>query len=90
MSNPGRWTRQDVLIVGRWVPAANGIYSIVDPSTEEAVGEAPDASALQVHEACRAARKSFEPRNGPLSDPHKTRKSRNFKLRFPHRRYRAI
>lgn len=60
MSNPGQWTRQDVLIGGRWVPAANGTYSIVDPSTEEAVGEAPDASAEQVYEACRAARNAFE------------------------------
>jgi acyl-CoA reductase-like NAD-dependent aldehyde dehydrogenase len=48
-----------VLIDGRWVEAAEGIYPIVDPATEEVAGHAPSCSVEQVNEAARAARKAF-------------------------------
>jgi len=51
-----------VLIGGEWVPA-KGTYEIVDPATEAVIGQAPDCSEEQVHEACRAAKEAFE--NGP-------------------------
>jgi len=53
------------LIGGRWEPASNGTYEIVDSSTEEVIGEAPDGSAEQVHEACRAARDAFDEGSWP-------------------------
>lgn len=63
MGNSKRWTNSEVLIGGSWQPASRGSYEIVDPSTAEVVGDAPNASTEQVHEACRAAREAFE--HGP-------------------------
>ena len=34
-----------VLIGGSWADGANGSYPIINPATEEVVGEAPEASA---------------------------------------------
>ncbi|HEV7733836.1 MAG TPA: aldehyde dehydrogenase family protein [Candidatus Binatia bacterium] len=51
---------ESVLIGGEWVPAARGTYPIVDPSTEEVAGAAPEASVEQVRAAARAARDAFE------------------------------
>src|SRR5262245_6896563 len=50
----------DVLIGGRWVPAAGGTYPVIDPATEEIVGRAPEASVEQAREAAHAAREAFE------------------------------
>jgi acyl-CoA reductase-like NAD-dependent aldehyde dehydrogenase len=50
----------DVLIGGRWVPAAGGTYPVIDPATEEVVGRAPEASVAQAGEAAHAAREAFE------------------------------
>src|SRR5688500_15307968 len=44
---------------GEWVEPAGGRYSIVNPATEEVVGEAPEASRDQVAEAAAAAREAF-------------------------------
>ena len=49
-----------VLIGGRWVPAAGGTYPVVNPATEENAGHAPACSVAQVEAAARAARDAFE------------------------------
>ena len=48
-----------LLIGGEWVDGANGTYSIVNPATEEIVGEAPEASVDQALAAARAAQEAF-------------------------------
>ena len=51
--------RYQLLIGGERV-AAEGGYDVVDPSTEEVVGTAPDASVAQAEAACAAAREAFD------------------------------
>ena len=48
-----------MLIGGEWVDGANGTYSIINPATEEVVGEAPEASVDQALAAARAAQDAF-------------------------------
>ena len=49
-----------VLIGGRWVPAAGGTYPVVNPATEEIAGHAPACSVAQAEAAASAARDAFE------------------------------
>ncbi len=49
-----------VLIGGSWADGANGTYPIINPATEEVVGEAPEASAEQARDAAAAAREAFD------------------------------
>lgn len=49
-----------LFIGGEWVEPANGRYRVVDPVTEKAVGEAPEASPEQVLEAAAAAKAAFK------------------------------
>ena len=44
-----------LLIGGEWVDGADGTYGIVNPATEETVGEAPEASAADAEAAAQAA-----------------------------------
>ena len=47
-------TLSEVLIGGRWVPAAGGTYPVIDPATEEIAGRAPEATVEQIGRAsCR-------------------------------------
>ena len=39
-----RWDERHVLIGGKWVEASEGTYAIVNPATEQVVGDAPNAS----------------------------------------------
>ena len=48
-----------LLIGGEWVDGDNGTYAIINPATEEVVGEAPEASADQALAAARAAQAAF-------------------------------
>jgi acyl-CoA reductase-like NAD-dependent aldehyde dehydrogenase len=48
--------RYELLIGGEWVPGTAGTYGIVNPATEEVVGEAPEASAADAEAAAQAAR----------------------------------
>ncbi len=48
-----------LLIGGRWVDAGDGTYDIVNPATEEVVGQAPNASVADAEAACAAAREAF-------------------------------
>lgn len=55
-----KWIQREVLVGGQWQPADAGSYEIIDPSTEEGIGEAPNSSPAQAAAACRAAREAFE------------------------------
>lgn len=46
-------------IGGEWVAGSAGTYAIVNPATEEVVGEAPEASAADAEAAARAAREAL-------------------------------
>jgi len=48
-----------LLIGGKWVEAGNGTYKIINPATEEVVGQAPNASAADAEAAAAAAREAF-------------------------------
>lgn len=56
-------TVDQVLIGGRWEPAARGTYPVINPATEEQLGRAPSASIEQVARAVEAAQRAF--REGP-------------------------
>ena len=77
-------TLNEVLIGGRWVPAAGGTYPVIDPATEEIAGRAPEASVEQAREAARAAREAFE--HGPW--PRMSSAERGERLREAAARFR--
>jgi len=45
-----------LLIGGKWLKASDGTYDIVNPATEEVVGQAPNASAADAEGAAAAAK----------------------------------
>jgi acyl-CoA reductase-like NAD-dependent aldehyde dehydrogenase len=47
-----------LLIGGKWVEASDGTYDIINPATEEVVGQAPNASAKDAEEAAAAAKEA--------------------------------
>jgi acyl-CoA reductase-like NAD-dependent aldehyde dehydrogenase len=52
--------REELLIDGEWrKPSSSVRISVVSPSTDEVIGEAPDANAEDVDAAVQAARRSF-------------------------------
>jgi phenylacetaldehyde dehydrogenase len=53
-------TDYTMLIGGEFVAGDKGTSTIVNPATEEPVGEAPEASVEQSHQAAAAARDAFE------------------------------
>ena len=46
------------LIGGDWVEGSDGTYPIINPATEEIVGEAPEASVADAEAAAAAAREA--------------------------------
>lgn len=49
-----------MLIGGSWVPSRTGrVLPVLDPATGSQVGEVPDASAIDIDDACRAAAAAF-------------------------------
>ncbi|MFI1362972.1 aldehyde dehydrogenase family protein [Streptomyces griseochromogenes] len=50
---------QRLFVGGAWVEPDSGYYPVIDPATEETVGQAPEASVAQVRAACAAAREAF-------------------------------
>jgi acyl-CoA reductase-like NAD-dependent aldehyde dehydrogenase len=48
-----------LLIGGKWVEAGGGTYDIVNPATEQVVGQAPDASVEDAEHAAEAAREAL-------------------------------
>lgn len=60
-------------IDGRWVDAENGrTFPVINPATEENIGDAPDASPQDMERAIQAARAAFD--DGPW--PRMSRKER--------------
>jgi acyl-CoA reductase-like NAD-dependent aldehyde dehydrogenase len=47
-----------LLIGGKWVAASDGTYDIINPATEEVVGQAPNASASDALDAAAAAKEA--------------------------------
>ncbi len=47
-----------LLIGGKWVDAADGTYDVINPATEEVVGQAPNASAADARAAAAAAKEA--------------------------------
>jgi len=67
------YTRTEVFINGQWVkPASKHKIVIVSPSTEEIIGEVPDANAEDIDRAVTAAHNAFTLKTGwsswPLSE----------------------
>ena len=54
-----RWDREKLLIGGEWRAAAGGTYEVINPSTEEVVGLAPEATRDDAFEAAKAAKDAF-------------------------------
>jgi acyl-CoA reductase-like NAD-dependent aldehyde dehydrogenase len=50
---------RQLLIGGEWVDGADGAYPVVNPATEEVVGDAPEASVAQAQDAAFAAQEAF-------------------------------
>jgi phenylacetaldehyde dehydrogenase len=48
-----------LLIGGQWVDAGNGTYDIINPATEQLVGQAPNASVEDANNAAAAAAEAF-------------------------------
>jgi len=48
-----------LLIGGKWVEAGNGTYEIINPATEQPVGQAPNASVADAEAAAAAAKEAF-------------------------------
>jgi acyl-CoA reductase-like NAD-dependent aldehyde dehydrogenase len=59
MGSPVKRDETQLLIDGRWVDAGAGTYDIVNPATEEVVGQAPNASVADAEAASAAARHAF-------------------------------
>jgi len=49
-----------LLVGGEWVTPGGGHYDVVNPATEQVVGEAPDASVADAEAACGAAADAFD------------------------------
>src|SRR3954466_9129699 len=54
-----RWDREKLLIGGEGRPASGGTYDVVNPSTEQVVGVAPQATREDALEAAKAAKDAF-------------------------------
>ncbi|MFD4367355.1 aldehyde dehydrogenase [Rhodococcus sp. NPDC058521] len=58
---PLRPTDSSALLVdGKLVPGSSGVFDIVNPATEEVIGQAADADATDMDSAIQAARRAFD------------------------------
>jgi acyl-CoA reductase-like NAD-dependent aldehyde dehydrogenase len=57
-ADSGRRREAQLLVGGKWVAASGGTYEIVNPATEEVIGEAPDATVADALAAAEAAREA--------------------------------
>jgi acyl-CoA reductase-like NAD-dependent aldehyde dehydrogenase len=55
MSSQATRDETQLLIGGKWVEAGNGTYDVVNPATEQSVGQAPNASVADADAAAAAA-----------------------------------
>ncbi len=61
-------------INGQWAEPDSGRYDVCDPTTEEVIATAPDASVAQVEQAIAAARAAFD--SGPWAAAEPAERSR--------------
>ena len=54
MSSTVTRNETQLLIGGKWVEAGDGTYDIINPATEEVVGQAPNASVADAEAAAAA------------------------------------
>ncbi len=59
MSDQVTKDEHQLLIGGKWVDAGDGTYDVINPATEQVVGQAPNASADDAKAAAAAAAKAF-------------------------------
>ena len=57
---PGR-----LLVDGEWVEPGGGHYDVINPSTEQVIGQAPEASEQQALDAAASAARLFTAGRGP-------------------------
>ena len=50
----------DLLIDGKLVPGSGGTFDVVNPATEEVIGQAADATSADLDAAIGAARRAFD------------------------------
>jgi acyl-CoA reductase-like NAD-dependent aldehyde dehydrogenase len=48
-----------LLIGGKWIDAGNGTYDVINPATEQVVGQAPNGSVDDANAAAAAAKEAF-------------------------------
>jgi phenylacetaldehyde dehydrogenase len=58
MAETAHHDEHQLLIGGKWVDASDGTYDIVNPATEEVVGQAPNAGASDALAAAEAAKEA--------------------------------
>ncbi|HUI03390.1 MAG TPA: aldehyde dehydrogenase family protein, partial [Acidimicrobiales bacterium] len=54
----GPWNESQLFVGGKWVDASGGTYDVVNPATEEVVGQAPEATVADALAAAEAARRA--------------------------------
>jgi acyl-CoA reductase-like NAD-dependent aldehyde dehydrogenase len=59
MSQSSARNEQQLLIGGKWVEASAASYDIINPATEEVVGQAPNATGADAEAAAAAAREAL-------------------------------
>ena len=57
-----------LLIGGEWVDGGDGTYDVVNPATEEVVGQAPNASVADAEAAARLPPPRSRPGRGPRQE----------------------
>ena len=61
----------DLYIDGTWTPGDSvGVLDVIDPATEESIGQVPQASTDDARRAIVAARKAFDDGPWPWMKPH--------------------
>jgi acyl-CoA reductase-like NAD-dependent aldehyde dehydrogenase len=58
MAESTQRNEHELLIGGKWIEASEGTYDIINPATEEVVGQAPNASAADALAAAEAAKEA--------------------------------
>ncbi|MGH7821628.1 MAG: aldehyde dehydrogenase family protein, partial [Candidatus Binatia bacterium] len=66
---PRHW-RYDLFIDGEWTPGeGSGVIDVIDPATEEGIGQVPEATPKDAIRAIQAARRAFDEGPWPWMKP---------------------
>ena len=66
---PPRWT-YDLFINGAWTPGhGSNVIDVINPATEELIGQVPEATPKDAVRAIQAARKAFDEGPWPWMKP---------------------